>query len=105
MSKNKLIPMVLIQILLMGSLYAQQSVVSAGNEICTSSYSMSNSTGMPDFACYQNDHGSIQFGVLQPTPSVPISDYSVLLVILLILTTVCYRYYHQFNLKIKNNQL
>lgn len=94
----------LTSILLMGSLQAQQAVVSAGQEINGANYSMSNSTGLPDFMYYQNDQGIVQFGVQQRNPSIPISDYSVYLVITLILCTIIYRYHRQINLTIKTKQ-
>jgi len=106
MKRIRSLPVVLFlaSMLLMGSVYSQQAVVSAGHEINTAAYSMSNSTGLPDFAYYQNSQGSIQFGVQQKNPSVPLSDYSVYLVIMLILSFLMYRHRRQINLIIKPNR-
>lgn len=106
MTKNKSIPIVLFltSMLLMGGVHAQQAVVSAGQEISADDYSMSNSTGLPDFTSYENDQGIIQFGVQQKAPAIPLSDYSIYLVIMLILTFIFYRYRRQINLTIKSNQ-
>jgi hypothetical protein len=106
MTTIKSIPVVLFiaSILLVGSVHAQQAVVSAGQEINTATYSMSNSTGLPDFMYYQNDQGIIQFGVQQRAPAIPLSDYSVYLGIMLILSFLFYRYRRQINLTIKPNR-
>jgi len=106
MTKIRSIPVVLFiaSMLLIGSVHSQQAVVSAGQEINTTSYSMSNSTGLPDFMYYQNDQGIIQFGVQQRAPAVPLSDYSVYLVVMLILSFLFYRYRRQINLIIKTNR-
>jgi len=106
MTKIRSIPVVLffVSMLLMGSVHAQQAVVSAGDDINTGTYSISSSTGLPDFTYYQNDQGIIQFGVQQRAPAVPLSDYSVYLVIMLILFFLMYRHRRQINLIIKTNR-
>jgi hypothetical protein len=106
MKRIRSLPVVLLlaSMLLMGIVHAQQAVVSAGDDFNTGTYSISSSTGLPDFAYYQNSQGSIQFGVQQKNPSVPLSDYSVYLVIMLILSFLFYRYRRQINLISKINQ-
>ena len=106
MKRIRSLPVVLFlaSMLLMGIVHAQQAVVSAGDDFNTVTYSISSSTGMTDFAYYQNSQGSIQFGVQQKNPSVPLSDYSVYLVIMLILSFLMYRHRRQINLIIKTNR-
>ena len=106
MKRIRSLPVVLffVSMLLMGGVHAQQAVVSAGDDINTGTYSISSSTGLPDFTYYQNDQGIIQFGVQQRAPAVPLSDYSVYLVIMLILFFLMYRHRRQINLIIKTNR-